>query len=53
MKKLLVLVGLVGLLLVPATAQAQFSLGAQGSFASDDIDFGIGARAAYDFRQMN
>jgi hypothetical protein len=53
MKKIVVLLGLVGLLLVPAAAQAQFSLGAQGNFASDNIDFGVGARAAFDFRQMN
>jgi len=53
MRKLAVLIGLVGLLLVPAAAQAQFSLGAQGNYASDNIDFGVGARAAFDFRQMN
>jgi len=52
MKRLLVIVGLAGLLLVPGTAKAQFFVGAQGNWA-DDFDFGVGARAGFDFRQMD
>lgn len=51
MKKLIVAVGFVGLLLVPATAGAQFWVGAQGNWA-DDFDFGAGVRAGYDFRHL-
>jgi hypothetical protein len=52
MKRLLVVVGLAGLLLVPGTAQAQFFVGAQGNYA-DDFDWGVGARAGYDFRKFD
>ena len=51
MKKLLVAASVVGLLFAPGAAQAQLSIGAQGSLA-DDFDFGVGGRVSYDLRQV-
>jgi hypothetical protein len=47
MKKLAVVMCVLALMLAPATAQAQFSLGAQGNWG-DDTDWGVGGRATYD-----
>jgi hypothetical protein len=47
MKKLFVAAALAALVLCPAAAQAQFSIGAQGLYA-DDANFGAGGRLSYD-----
>ena len=49
MKKLFVAAALSALVLCPAAAQAQFSIGAQGLYA-DDANFGAGGRLSYDMR---